>query len=303
MFQAATQANVDGVVQIDSSGLKAVLEGIGPVDVPDVGPIDATNVERVTLNEAYTLFPDRPARQEVLTSVAEAAFRKLVNGDYPTVRRLAEALATAVDQRHIIMHSARPSAQRSIVALGAEGYLPDARSEFVHMTVQNVTANKLDYYVDSELRLSGQWHSGKVGKVHAEIEIRNTAPQGGRPPYVFGPAVPEFRQGEYRGWVTLYLPLGARILSSGGNPENPPWLVSEVERAAVHFVAIVPAGERTVVSVDLELPVRQGKKFALQLVPSPRFRPTSLTIDLDGGNERLRGTVPLTKVRTLTNAR
>ena len=44
-------------------------------------------------------------------------------------------------------------------------------------------------------------------------------------------------------------------------------------------------------------------KLALQLIPSPRLRPTSLTIDLDGGNERLRGTVPLTKVRTLTTAR
>jgi hypothetical protein len=239
----------------------------------------------------------------VLSSVAEAAFRKLVTGDYPTVRRLAEALIAAVDQRHVIMHSARPSAQRSIIALGAEGYLPDARSEFVHMTVQNVTANKLDYYVDSELRLSGQWRPGKLGKIHAEIELHNTAPPGGRPPYVFGPATPDLRQGEYRGWVTLYLPVGARILSSGGSPENPPWLVSEVDRSAVHFVAIAPAGERTVVSLDLELPVRQGKNIALQLVPSPRLRPTSLTVDLDEGNERLRGTLPLTKVRTLTSAR
>jgi hypothetical protein len=212
-------------------------------------------------------------------------------------------LVAAVEQRHIIMHSARPRAQRSVIALGADGYMPDPRAEFVHMTVQNVTANKLDYYVDSELRLSGQWHPGKAGKVHVDIEIRNTAPPGGRPPYVFGPAAPDLRPGEYRGWVTLYLPLGSRILSSGGSPENPPWLVSEVDRAAVHFVAIVPAGERTVVSLDLELPIRQGKKLAMQLVPSPRFRPTTLVLDLDGGNERLSGTIPLTKVRTLTSAR
>jgi hypothetical protein len=303
MYEAATKARVNGVVQIDSTGLRAILQGIGPIDVPDIGTIDAGNVERVTLNEAYTLFPDRPARIDVLTKVAEAAFHKLVTGDYPSLRPLAEALVAAADQRHVIMHTARPDAQRSIIALGAEGFLPDPRSEFAHLTVQNVSANKLDYYVDSELRLTGQWHPSKLGKVHAEIELHNTAPPGGRPPYVFGPATPELRQSEYRGWVTLYLPLGARIVSSGGTPENPPWLVSEVERSAIHFVAIVPAGERTVVSLDLELPVRQGNRMALQLVPSPRLRPTSLVIDLDGGNERLRGTIPLTKIRTLTTAR
>lgn len=303
MYGAATNTPVDGVVQIDSTGLAAILAGIGPIDVPDVGHIDATNVERVTLNEAYTLFPDRPARQEVLTNVAEAAFHKLVTGDYPTVRVLAQALAAVVDQRHVILHSIHKSPQRSIIALGADGYLPDPRSQFVHMTVQNVSANKLDYYVDTELRLKGQWHRGKHGGLRAEIEVRNTAPPDGRPPYVFGPATPQLVPAEYRGWVTLYLPTGTRILSSGGKPENPPWLVSEVERAAVHFVAIAPAGGRSVVTIDLELPPRLGKRMALQLVPSPRLRPTILTLDLDDGNRGLRKTLPLTKVQTITGAR
>jgi len=303
MYTAATNTDADGVIQIDSTGLKAILAGIGPIQVPDLPTIDANNVERVTLNEAYTLFPDRPARQDVMASVAEAVFRKLVTGDYPSIRGLAESLATAVEQRHVIMHSSRPSAQRSIIALGAEGFMPDARSEFVHMTLQNVSANKLDYYVDSQLRLSGQWHTGKSGKVHAEIEVRNTAPIGGRPPYIFGPSTPQLVQGEYRGWVTVYLPLGARLLGSGGAPENPPWLVSEVDRSAVHFVTIVPAGQSNVVTLDLELPVRQGKQLALQLLPSPRLRPSVLALDIDLGNERLRGTLPLTKVRTLSSAR
>jgi Protein of unknown function (DUF4012) len=303
MYGAATNTPVDGVVQIDSTGLAAILAGIGPIDVPDVGYIDATNVERVTLNEAYTLFPDRPARQEVLTNVAQAAFHKLVTGDYPTVRVLAQALVAVVDQRHVILHSVHKGPQRSIVALGADGYLPDPRSQFVHMTVQNVSANKLDYYVDTELRLRGQWHQNKHGKLHAEIEVRNTAPPDGRPPYVFGPGAPSLGQAEYRGWVTLYLPAGARILSSGGSPENPPWLVSEVERSAVHFVAIAPPGGRNVVTVDLELPPRLGQRMTLQLVPSPRLRPTTLAIDFDDGSRGVRETLPLTKVRTITGGR
>jgi hypothetical protein len=302
MYEAATGKPADGVVQLDSSGLKAILEGIGPTEVADLGTVDATNVERVTLNEAYTLFPDRPARQEILTNVAEAVFRKLVNGAYPTIRPLAEALVRSAEQRHIIMHTAKPSIQRAILSLGGDGYMPDPRSEFVHLTVQNVSANKLDYYLDSELRLTGEWRSGKVGKVRAQIELNNTAPPGGRPPYVFGPNLPDQRQGEYRGWVTLYLPTDSRIVGSDGDFQNPPWLVSEADRAAVHFVAIVPAGERRIVNIDLALPVRRGDRLLLQTLPSPRLRPTTLNVDLDTGNDRLRANIPLTKLRTVSSS-
>jgi hypothetical protein len=136
--------------------------------------------------------------------------------------------------------------------------------------------------------------------VRAQIEVTNNAPVGGRPQYVFGPNLTDQRAGEYRGWVTLYLPLGARLVNSGGDYQNPPWLVSEVERSALHFVTVVPAGQRKVISLDLELPVRQGHRMALQVVPSPRLRPTTLSLDLDAGNERLNRTLTLDAVRVLT---
>src|SRR6266702_613733 len=40
MYTAATGQSVDGVIQMDSMGLAALLRGVGPVDVPDLGQVN-----------------------------------------------------------------------------------------------------------------------------------------------------------------------------------------------------------------------------------------------------------------------
>ena len=62
MYKAATGDSIDGVIQIDSMGLAALLRGIGPVNTPDIGQVNGDNAVALTLNQAYTQFPDRPVR-------------------------------------------------------------------------------------------------------------------------------------------------------------------------------------------------------------------------------------------------
>src|SRR5436309_10611822 len=112
MYQTATGTPVDGVIQLDSMALSALLRGIGPVTVPDLGDVNADNAVALTLNEAYTLFPDRPVRQEYLGQVAEAAFRRLLSGDYPSLRALGRQLKGAVDRRNVIFWSSKASGER-----------------------------------------------------------------------------------------------------------------------------------------------------------------------------------------------
>src|SRR5690606_32981303 len=52
LYRQATGLPVDGVIQIDPSGLAAILEGIGPVQVEELGEVRADNVVSLTLNEA-----------------------------------------------------------------------------------------------------------------------------------------------------------------------------------------------------------------------------------------------------------
>ncbi|MBV8980220.1 MAG: DUF4012 domain-containing protein [Acidimicrobiia bacterium] len=283
MYKTATGRDVDGVIQVDSMGLSALLRGVGPVTVPDLGEVNADNVVPLTLNQAYVLFPDRTARREYLGAVADAAFRRLFSGAYPSLRGLATALVGAAKDHNVMLWSASPDAQQATTALGADGSFPDSDNAMA-LTVQNLSGNKLDYYLDTSLQLQGQRIGGRLGHVKAVVQLANTAPPGGRPAYIFGPVNPTFRNGEYRGVVSLYLPAGASVASSAGVDE-PGSLrtAAEGDHAVVSWRVDLQAGSTHAVTLDLVLPPRPPGALTLTFVPAPRVRPTALAVDIDGG--------------------
>ena len=295
MYIAATGNPVDGVIQIDPAGLAAILRGIGPVEVPELGAVTADNVMGLVLNEAYFRFPGIDERSDVLKDVAEAVFTKLVNGQYDSLRPLGEALVRTVEGRHIMMHTATSTGEARLRYFGATGELPDPLgTDAVHLTVQNVSGNKLDYYLDTGLDLSGNREVGAIGHVTATITLTNQAPVGvDQPRYVFGPFNADQRVGLYRGAVSLYLPAGTTLVGAAGDPlAAPPQLQSEGGRPVVGFNVDVPAGSSRRIVLDLQLPPRPAGRYELLLVPSPRVRPTQASVHLTG-DAALEGSVSL----------
>jgi hypothetical protein len=280
MYSQATGQKVAGVLQVDSEGLAAVLTGIGPVDVQGLGTVTADNVVALTLNRAYTEFPQRAQRQGVLGEVTEAVFRRVVEGDYPGLRGLGNALARAIAGRHVILHMADPATDRRVRQLDAGGIVP-TEGDYLQLTVQNFSANKLDYYLDTSVAFTGRRPPGRQGDVEAVIELRNNAPPGASSPaVVFGPFSPDFRAGQYRGLATLYLPRGAVVV---GRPDGAPGasVFTEAEHGAIAFAVDVPAGQTRRIVLHLRLPPPLPGPYSFELVPSPRVRPTTVKVDLD----------------------
>ncbi|TMK89068.1 MAG: DUF4012 domain-containing protein [Actinobacteria bacterium] len=288
MYQTATGNPVDGVIQIDSMGLSALLRGTGPVTIPDLGEVNADNAVALTLNQAYTQFPDRPIRQEYLGQIANAGFRKLLTGDYPSLRDLGRSLSDAVDHRNVIFWSSHDSGERPAAQLHADGPAPDT-PDFAQLTVQNLTGNKLDYYLDTGLRLQGSRPSGGLGHVRVQIDLHNTATRDGRPPYVFGPEQPRFQPGQYEGLVSLYVPSGTSLSGSSGLDQPKTLsLGAEGDRSVVTFRTTLQAGDHRVVTLDLTLTPRPPGPYRLELVPAPRVRPTTVAVDMDVDGNRAR---------------
>jgi hypothetical protein len=302
MFTARKRQLLDGIIQIDPAGLAAILAGTGPVQVGGVGTVDATNVVDLTLNRAYTDFPDRDQRQEILGDVAEAAFRALVGGRFGSVRPLGEALYEAAQERHIAIFLNNFKAQAVAATFGATAALPPAgKVDHAILTVQNFSKNKLDYYLDSTLDLVGSRPGGQPGSMVATVTLANTAPADGTASYVFGPNAEGETAGLYRGVVSLYLPTGATLVSSSGESIGTPGTTSEVGRTVVGFNVEVPAGETRTVVLELALPPRPAGPYDLTLVPIPRVRPTvvSVAIDAGGGAAVRRSAAPLRRVEVL----
>lgn len=299
MYTAATGAPVDGVVQIDSVGLAAILEGIGPVDVPGLGTVNKDNVVAVTLNDAYVRFPDRPVRQDFLEAVARTSFERLLSGDYPSVTALAGALVRAAEGRHVILHATEPSVERLIATLGADGSLPPPGVNFAALTVQNLSGNKLDYYIDTKLGVTGSVRPGRASRLKLAVTITNTAPANGVPQYVFGPLSPAFQAGEYRGLASVYLPAGSVLTGQEGS-DGRPAVASEGGRTVVSYGIDLQAGETRTAVLDVLLPAQPPAEIGWVLPASPRVRPTVVTMALDtpGGTLRFDGPVDRTVVRS-----
>jgi hypothetical protein len=290
---------------VDPAGLAAILRGIGPVLVPNVGLVDADNVVSLTLNEAYTRFPERDARQEVLGDVAKEVFSVLVDGEYDSLRPLGESVFRAGIERHLLFHTVHPEAQGETRFFLADGALPAADlQDYVQLTVQNVSRNKLDYYVDSALTLRGSRDAGQAGDVTATVTVANQAPADGTNPYVFGPFNQQEVRGRYRGIVSLYVPNGTKLVGADVGPAaGPPTMYGEDDRTLVSFPVTLDAGQSVDVNLHLTLAPRPPGPYELLLVPSPRVRPTVVTVDVTADSHRLAATETLTSpVRLLAAA-
>jgi uncharacterized protein DUF4012 len=303
MYTQATSKPVDGVVQIDSFGLAALLRGTGPVDVAGLGTVTADNVVQETLSTAYERFENRGARQEVLGDVAEAVCRKLVTGDYPSLRPLATALVDSVAQRRIMLHLSSKAEQRDVAALLADGALPAGRVDFASLTVQNFSANKLDYYLDTSMRLSGTRRPGQLGRVRVEVTISDAAPPTlVTPTYVFGPNLPTQLAGQYVGLASLYLPKGAALVGQSGDlADGRAQFSTEDDRTVISFPVRVSGGQSQHVSLDIALPPPTPAGYVFDLVPQSRVRATTASLDLDAGpGSRVAYSGPLTQSTYVT---
>jgi len=305
MYEAATGEQADGVIQVDPVGLAAVLEATGPIEVGELGTVDASNVVALTLNEAYIRYPDIDERSDVLADVAEAAFDRLLDGEIPSLRGLGDALLQTAAERHLAMWSRDGGAQAAVAAFGASGELPDPAAEQVHLGVQNISGNKLDYYVDTALALEGRRPAGEVGTVRATVTVANTAPAGATTPgYVFGPFDESESAGVYRGLVSLYLPRGTTLVGVGGDATaTAPSVQAEDGRAVVSYTVSVPAQSTTTVELELRLPPRPEGDYHLLAVPSARLRPTALRVALDLGDGDLAADLALRRPVALTPGR
>jgi hypothetical protein len=208
---------VDGVMAVDPKGLAALLQLTGPVTVTDwPDPINAENVVDVTLRDAYARFERTPERADFLDDVAEVVVDEATTGTLGKPARIAQVLGAASHEGHILLAFKRPAEQRLAEHLDAAGAAPHGGTgDLLHVTTQNVSANKLDYYLRRNVDYRVELTPGPPGQparadALLSVKLANTAPTEGLPQIVAGPYEGQpgrFRKGELLSLVSAYTPL------------------------------------------------------------------------------------------------
>lgn len=199
-----TGQRVDGVIGVDVSFVKNLLQAIGPVEVRDYH-------ERVTSENVYLLtqshvekdfFEGSTQKKDFLRSLFKAVEQKILSGHIASPFSLLEAFDKSLSQKHVLFAFSKPSIQTIFTTSNASSTLWENRKEgktmindFIGINEANLSVNKANYYLRRSI---GQQVSiDNAGAISSQLSLlyKNTS--------VSWPG------GDYHVYMRIILPKGA----------------------------------------------------------------------------------------------
>ena len=285
LYPQSGGAPLDGVVAVDPPGLAAALELTGPVRVDGwPTPVAADNVVDVTLRDAYERFPDGADRVAFLGRLSQQVWTAFSAADLGDPLRVARAMHEAASRGHVRMHLNRPGEEALLASLGADGRVPPLRGDSVMVVNQNVSANKVDYYLRRHVRYDVHLDPGSAPadlSAVLEVGLENQAPPAGLSSAVLGPYDSGFVAGENRSYVSVYSPFDLASAQLDGRPVQPE-AQRELGRQVQSMVVSVPPQETRTLRLELAGQVRLTEDgwYRLDLPRQPVLAPDEVRISI-----------------------
>jgi Protein of unknown function (DUF4012) len=272
LYPQSGGSRLDGVFAMDPYVLAALVDLTGPIDVRATGEtLETDEVVPFLLQEQYTIRNER--RVDLLEQVARRTVDRVLGGSLPAPTELADALGGLARQGRLAAWAVDPDEQELFERVGLSGALPElAGGDGVAVVVNNAAANKIDVYLEREVRyratvdLATGQATGTV-----DVTLTNTATAEGLPPVVVGNAVGE-PAGTNRSLVSVYTALPVVSASRDGEP-----LVIETGREqgwiTSRALVTIPPGASTTVTLDLAGPLDIPDGYSLSTRPQPLVAP------------------------------
>lgn len=275
---------VAGVVAIDITAVKYLIEATGPVTTPDGKVLDANNAIQYLGNDIYFEFAgDNEARKRYQAEIATDLLDRVIALDGGTTA-VVQALSAAVAGRHLQMWATDQVAQESIAATPLAGATSADPGPYAQLVINNGAGNKMDFYLQRELTYTSGSCSAEERSSTVAVRLTNTVPlEGPLPEYITtradtGAATAATRSN--RSLVYVHLPIGARVseVRLDGAPISASF-GSELGRTVAYLPLDLPAGQ----AVSLELDVVEPVSSAQPMVPvQPMVLPQQTVINWKG---------------------
>ena len=272
MYQRLTNQPIDGTIATDPTALSYLLAVTGPAQLADGTVVTAANVVPLMEAQVYSRFGFRQVaqRKAFFASAAKVIADHIIHSTQGKTGPLAKAMGRAVGERRLLVWSAHPDEEARLASLPIGGVLPETKSPFVALAVNNATGGKLDFYLARTLDYSPGSCHGNVMDSKVTLTFRNAAPASGLPRIVTirsdhpsGHVPP----GSERILSSIYVTQGARLLSAtmDGKPVQP---FVDVERG------------HPVLTVDVEMAPSQIRTLVFRLAePRPPSGASLQTIE------------------------
>jgi hypothetical protein len=217
MYQRRFGVAIDGVVSVDPVILSAVLEGTGPVVVPNVGTLTATNVTEALLNTAYVVFGTDSQQNAFFSEACRLVFQALVDGRADAGKAL-KGVYDGIQAGRVFAWLAAPDDQARLSGTRVAGELSRRASATpdIGVYLNDSTGTKLDFYVTSRTDVaSASCDADGRQRLEVTTTLESHVPDNADvfPPLLLGNPVSD-QPGDILTSVFAYGPLGSKLLDT-----------------------------------------------------------------------------------------
>ncbi|MBI2031590.1 MAG: DUF4012 domain-containing protein [Candidatus Levybacteria bacterium] len=271
---------VDGVIGIDVSFLKTLLNEIGPVEVPEYNEIvNSENMYLLTQTHAEKdFFPSSTQKKDFLRSLARAIQTKVSENKNLPYFSILRAVINSIEEKHIIFSFNNVNLQNLFTVNGWSSSLWDNRTSFSQQVNQNsISIN--DFFGINEANLGVNKANFFIERnITGEININEDGSVSSRATVVYKNNSVDWPGGDYKNYVRFILPQNASLsqVFMDGIPQKigsavtdpliyeqknfiPPQLLEidrteEAGKTIYGFLTMIPAQTTKKISIDYELP-------------------------------------------------
>ncbi len=279
----------DGVIALDVQAIAELLRATGPIPSTEYGELNAGNVARKLVVDAYLAPQDQAARHDRNDQLMSVMLRRLTDGGGLVTK--ARALGAAVPGRHLQMYFRDPALQKVVLGAGAGGAVPvQASGDLAAVYTQNINQSKVDTYQHRAVTETITLAADGSANVRRVVKIENRTP-----PYAGGGTDP--RLGYYTRWVTLLvmnlMPPGAEVTGVPTDRNSPGFVVGSAQhkgrdgqgRTFTDALAQVEPGgtaslEWTYRLAKAAVPDGDGLSLVVRADTQPLLNPPSLRVDV-----------------------
>jgi hypothetical protein len=284
LYRKQFGTRLDGVVAADPVTMGYLLSVTGPARLAGGDQVTGENAAALTLRDVYARFPSNNTRRDLfLQQIARAVFEKVLSGQGEPAA-LVTALTRAVDERRLLVYSAREQDQSALAKTPLAGVVTQGSGAYTGLVINNAAGSKMDYYLARALRYAQGACAGARRSTTVRVTLTNTAPSSGLPPYVTlradGPALRGTEpapEGSNVSFVQVYATAGSELVSAtiDGKPLQ---VIPGRERGKAVFTyrAVLLAGQTQNVVLNLDEPVSPGP---VRILAQPLVKPMTVVAD------------------------
>jgi hypothetical protein len=251
MYQKAKGQKIDGSIAVDPVALSYILKVTGPAKLGKQS-VTAANVVDLTERDVYARIKHPPDQDIFFQALARAVYERITSGAGST-KGLVDALGRAGGEGHLLMASSHKGEQALLAKAPVGGAIPVVSGPYLHVGMNNVGGNKLDYYLHRTIDYKLEPRDDGTGRATVTVTLTNKAPRLGLPEYVTqrldppdGKARPV---GQNRVYLSVYAGLGAsaETVTLDGEPLRFEPLVERGHGVFSTYLAIDPGQTRRLV--------------------------------------------------------